>query len=574
MNNLRIAFLFLLLAFTVFLFSCTQEKINPLEPVLLGTVTVTSQPSSISASWELSNDAGYFHTGSGSENISEMVAGNYTVVWNDVVGYTTPSSQSQELSRAGSISFTGVYEEIPPGEVIINPDPNSLNAPWVLSGPAGYTNSGYGDASLQNLTAGSYTLTWQSVDMWTMPNPVVSSLNLTPSGTITFSGTYLDIPPATININPTPDSINAPWNVTGPGGFSIDGSGDDSITGLMVGSYNIGWGNVEGWTSPSSQTQSVGEGGTIDFEGTFLALPSTLVINPDPDSLNASWTVSGPGGYSNSGSGDTNIEDVQPGSYTVDWADVSGWITPSAQTKDVGIGLMVEFNSVYEPQPSTIIIDPEPDSINAPWYITGPNGYSNSGNGDEVIEGIQAGDYLVDWGDVTGWYTPQSESQNISIAQSISFTGNYVEAAVTKIGIFVDSSGPFYSNNGSWPLVAGTLEVYVLLLDVPPSGISYWDGRFSHTGANTVVQGFTPAIGDVTGSYTNGYICNISSPGFADNYGDIFLGSLTVWSGTNSYSTISLHPYSGSYLLYSDGESPSTRRSLELYRSNPAFVIQ
>jgi hypothetical protein len=45
------------------------------------------------------------------------------------------------------------------------------------------------------------------------------------------------------------------------------------------------------------------------------------------------------------------------------------------------------------PQVDTITIDPQPDSVNAPWQITGPSAFSQSGTGDLTLANMAAGRY-------------------------------------------------------------------------------------------------------------------------------------------------------------------------------------
>lgn len=72
----------------------------------------------------------------------------------------------------------------------------------------------------------------------------------------------------------------------------------------------------------------------------------------------------------------------------------------------------------------TITIDPNPDSINAPWTLTGPNSFSRSLRGDTVNGYLDPGEYTVTWGDVAGWEKPAPQTQTLAGA-SITFTGTY-----------------------------------------------------------------------------------------------------------------------------------------------------
>lgn len=66
----------------------------------------------------------------------------------------------------------------------------NVAAPWTLTGPNSFTQTGKGDLTLTNLAPGDYTITWGDVNGWTKPSPATSTQTLTAGGTITFIGTY------------------------------------------------------------------------------------------------------------------------------------------------------------------------------------------------------------------------------------------------------------------------------------------------------------------------------------------------------------------------------------------------
>lgn len=81
----------------------------------------------------------------------------------------------------------------------------------------------------------------------------------------------------TININPDPNSINAPWTLTGYGACNGTGTGDLTFTNCPPGGYTLTWGNVAGWNKPFSETKTLLPGGTIILNGIYM-VPSALVI--------------------------------------------------------------------------------------------------------------------------------------------------------------------------------------------------------------------------------------------------------------------------------------------------------
>jgi formylglycine-generating enzyme required for sulfatase activity len=76
------------------------------------------------------------------------------------------------------------------GTVVVDTEPDALDAPWELEGPGTYAHSGSGDATLSDLEPGDYLLTWSSVAGYVMPDP--GSGTLTAGETLTFAGTYLE----------------------------------------------------------------------------------------------------------------------------------------------------------------------------------------------------------------------------------------------------------------------------------------------------------------------------------------------------------------------------------------------
>jgi uncharacterized protein (TIGR02145 family) len=167
----------------------------------------------------------------------------------------------------------------------------------------------------------------------------------------------------------------------------------------------------------------------------------TIVVDPSPDSINAPWSLTGPDSYSAGGAGDDTLLNLAPGDYTVTWGYVAGWITPAEETRYLSTDETVIFSGIYEEGPGTVVIDPSPDSINAPWSVTGPGSYSASGAGDDTLADLAAGDYTVTWEAVPGWLTPAGEMKHLAGGQTIAFSGIYEEEVA---GTVTDIDGNVY----------------------------------------------------------------------------------------------------------------------------------
>ncbi len=91
------------------------------------------------------------------------------------------------------------------GTIVVDPEPNILEAPWTLVGDLGFTLSSNGDTTLTDMVPDTYTLTWGAVGGWIAPSPNPEAATLEVGGTITFSGTYVSPLPNLLSIVDVPN---------------------------------------------------------------------------------------------------------------------------------------------------------------------------------------------------------------------------------------------------------------------------------------------------------------------------------------------------------------------------------
>jgi hypothetical protein len=121
--------------------------------LLTGTISVAVQPNS--ATYALSGPAGY--SGLGSSTHTSMPVGTYTIAYNAIPGYATPSSQILTLAAGATIQFSAIYQLAPGvGSIRVQVSPNS--ATYNVTGPASF--SGAGSNTYSGLPVGSYTVTF------------------------------------------------------------------------------------------------------------------------------------------------------------------------------------------------------------------------------------------------------------------------------------------------------------------------------------------------------------------------------------------------------------------------------
>ena len=88
------------------------------------------------------------------------------------------------------VSTSAFLTVLPWPTVTINPNPDQLNAAWILDGPNGYTYSSNGDETIADLEFGSYTITWSTIPSWNTPLPNPDPKNLSVGNSINFIGNY------------------------------------------------------------------------------------------------------------------------------------------------------------------------------------------------------------------------------------------------------------------------------------------------------------------------------------------------------------------------------------------------
>lgn len=238
------------------------------------------------------------------------------------------------------------------GEIAISIEPDYLEAGWTLAGPDGLSKQGSGATVFADIPAGSYTVSWADISGWTKPG--TSSGILEENGQLSFSGAFTMVSNGSVVISVEPAGLSAPWTLIGPYGFQQQGGGSDSLSDLPIGTFTLTWNTVAGYTTPSSDTQTLTADGTITFLGEYVeaSQTGTILINTEPASISPSWDISGPSGYATSGFGDMTLSNLDPGEYAVTWQPFAGWDEPSPNSENhtlVG-GQTLTVTGTYEEQ--------------------------------------------------------------------------------------------------------------------------------------------------------------------------------------------------------------------------------
>lgn len=192
----------------IVLAGCNDETTSGLTGA--GTIGVYPLGSSTPFPWQLVGPDGYQHEGSGDEVLEDMAVGSYTITWQGVTGWVTPSPAevTKNVTAGALTTFTATYRatggEILPGQIDIDPLPNNqgFGFPWSITGPDEFSASGTGFIRYENMDPGDYTVTWGDVDDWTTPSPAVVTLTLEQGAGLRFTATWVSEEGSSITFKP------------------------------------------------------------------------------------------------------------------------------------------------------------------------------------------------------------------------------------------------------------------------------------------------------------------------------------------------------------------------------------
>ncbi len=397
-------------------------------PPQSGTIGVTSNLSG--ASFTLSGAAGYKGTVPWAQ--AGATAGAYTIVWDNITGYTAPADRTENLTAGQAIAFFGVYRSMEAQSGTIGVTSVPTGATFKLSGATSF--NGTAPWAKADAPAGLYTITWDNMTGFDNMTPASENKTLRAEGAITFQGIY-----STNMTAPRVGTIGVNSNLSGAtftisGAASYNGTVPWAVADAPAGSYTIMWDNMTGYTRPANRTQNLTAGEAITFDGVYTAAPAPPtvgVIGVISNLDNATFTISGAASYN--GTVPWAVDNATPGSYTITWDNMTGYDKPANRTETLAAGHAVIFDGVYTPaqvppQPNSISVTSSPSG--ASFTITGAASYN--GTTPWTVDNATPGSYTITWDNMTGYTTPPSVTQTLQAGSGIHFEGDYVSGVQPK----------------------------------------------------------------------------------------------------------------------------------------------
>jgi len=310
-----------------------------------GAVSVTIAPTAAvtaGAQWRL--DGGSWQAGGAT--VTNVSAGNHTVSFSAVTGWTTPASQVVSVNAGATTTTSGTYVVIPPtGAVKVTLVPAgavSAGAQWALDGGVWRANG----ASVSGVSVGQHSVSFKTVSGWNTPsNQLVTISN---GATTSITGTYVAVPTGgalTVTVSPSEAAaVGGKWRVDG-GDWQADGA---TVTELSAGTHTVSFKPVAGWSAPSDQTVTITIGLTANATGTYaLVSPSgALQVSLAPAGAvgdGAHWRVDD-GTWQSTGA---TVTGLAVGEHIVEFESISGWNAPASQTVEVAEGATSTASGAY-----------------------------------------------------------------------------------------------------------------------------------------------------------------------------------------------------------------------------------
>ncbi|HSH92629.1 MAG TPA: hypothetical protein VK968_00620, partial [Roseimicrobium sp.] len=147
-----------------------------------------------------------------------------------------------------------------------------------------------------------------------------------------------------VNLSPSQAvTAGARWRVDG-GAWQTSGT---TVKNLSNGTHTVTYNAVTGWVSPASAPVAI-SGGTTTITGTYVQTAS-LVVNLAGGI--GQWRVDG-GAWR---AGGTTAGQLAPGSHTIDYESVTGYVAPVTETVSLTAGQTLTLTRTYVQTASLVV---------------------------------------------------------------------------------------------------------------------------------------------------------------------------------------------------------------------------
>lgn len=430
-----------------------------------GNLTVDLAPSqavSAGAKWRV--DGGTWRNDGAT--VKNLANTTHVVDFKTVSGWLTPAPVDVAIS-SGTTTLTATYVRPASLQVTLAPSAGQ----WRVDGGA-WRASG---VTVTGLTPANHTIEYSTLPGYApLPAEIVT---LVANQTTNVARSYTQLAAVTVALSPA----HGQWRVDG-GGWLASGS---SATGLLPGEHLIEYLDVNGYAAPAAETITLAPGESLPLTRAYVQLAqATITLTP----ASAQWRIDG-GGWQPSGA---TIANLAPGSHNIEYAAVSGYLTPSADTVALAAGEAYAHARAYvELSRVQVFLTP----ATGQWRVD--NGAWNASGA--TVSNLLPGSHEISYSAVDGYLTPAPDILSLASGAN-DHSRVYAELARVQVWL-TPGTAQWRVDGGAWQ-ASGALVTH---LNPGTHSISYSpvagyltpaaDNLVLTSGANTHSRNYTALSG-------------------------------------------------------------------------------
>jgi len=246
-------------------------------------------------------------------------------------------------------------------------------------------------------------------------------------------------------------TLTPPNAVTAGAAWQLDGgpfqAGGVTLTGLTPGSHILAFTNVSGYTTPADQNVIITAHQTNMATGNYVLNGSLQVLISPAAAVaaGAQWQVDG-GTFQTNGA---IVADLPVGSHTLLFNNITGWVTPPAQTVEIASSQTTTNYGIYIIATNyTVTVSAAPAGEGT---VSG-GGTILTGTSNTVTAMANSGFEFIGWvGDVTGTESPLT----VTVNTNLNITAYFAATGSTTVTVLTTGDGTVSPNLNGENLKAG-----------------------------------------------------------------------------------------------------------------------
>lgn len=421
-------------------------------------MAVAGLPDGAPAQVTITNAKGFSRQLSGSETVSALAPGSYSISALEVAvgedrygaapGVQTVVVAAGLVPASAAVNYAAVTGHL---HVALDSVPEGAVAQVSVTGPGGYARTLTASGTLAGLTPGLYSIAAVRVEAsgdFFDPEPSVQSVQVAALGAEPVAAAVKFIRSSgrmAITVGGLPGGIAAAVLVTGPDGFSRAVTASTTLTGLAPGSYTVSslGVSVAGNSyqpNPVSSTVAITTSNKPENVSVAYALGTgslQVLLAGLPGGVAGAVSVTGPSGFAASLTVSTFLTGLVPGDYTLVAAGVpvgqSLYVpAPATQVVTIVASLTAEVRSITYAVGTgslAVIVSGVPAGASGSVAVSGPGGYQQTLPASQTLTDLAPGVYTLASAQITvsgTVYGASPASQNVSVA-----VGSTASATVT-----------------------------------------------------------------------------------------------------------------------------------------------